>query len=184
MGTEAELEAKIKSLRHKELLKLYDAIERGDTPGWAPGKALEYLVLRAFELEGADVQYPFSVPPEGEPIEQIDGVIYAEGLCCLVETKDRAEPSNFEPISKMRSQLLRRPSACIGLMFSRAGFTEAAVLLAQFLAPQAILLWDGGEIRLALERRMFRPGLVAKYRHCVEHARPNYNIEFINKEAK
>jgi hypothetical protein len=30
---------------------------RDDLPGWLPGRALEYLVLRAFQLEGAEVTW-------------------------------------------------------------------------------------------------------------------------------
>jgi hypothetical protein len=34
---------------------------RGNLVGWPPGKALEYLILRAFQLEGADVTWPYEV---------------------------------------------------------------------------------------------------------------------------
>jgi hypothetical protein len=34
--------------------------------GWPSGKAFEHLVLRAFEIEGAIVQWPFSVEVFGE----------------------------------------------------------------------------------------------------------------------
>jgi hypothetical protein len=41
------------------------SIEAGNTSGWAPGKAFEYLVLRAFQLEGAEVRWPYSVRIDG-----------------------------------------------------------------------------------------------------------------------
>jgi hypothetical protein len=56
---------------------------------------------------------------EGE-VEQIDGVVYSDELACLVECKDEAGKVNFEPIAKLRNQLLRRPGAAIGMVFSRS----------------------------------------------------------------
>lgn len=61
-------------------------IEAGNTPGWEPGKALEYFVLRAFQLEEAQVTFP-----------------YCDGLACLTECKDTAYRANIEPIAKMLS---------------------------------------------------------------------------------
>ena len=101
------------------------------------------MILRAFELEGATVHWPFSVrSPLGgsEVIEQIDGLTLADGIYCLIETKDHQEAINFEPIAKMRNQLLRRPAGTVGLIFAKNGFSEAAQQLACFVFPQTILL--------------------------------------------
>ena len=40
-----------------------------------------------------------------DEVEQIDGIVYAEGLACLVESKDQIKAVNFEPIAKLRNQL-------------------------------------------------------------------------------
>src|ERR1700722_12583710 len=61
MPTGEEYESRIKKLNWNGLLKLWRAITAGDTPGWEPGKALEYLILRAFDLDNAQVRWPFSV---------------------------------------------------------------------------------------------------------------------------
>lgn len=159
-----------------DLLGLWRAIETGDTPGWAAGKALEYLVLRAFQIEGAEVRYPYRVHIDGEEIEQIDGVVYSDGLACLVECKDQAQPVNVEPIAKMRNQLLRRPGVTVGIIFSRRGFTDPANSLTRFLAPQTILLWSGREIAYALRRQMMRQALIIKHRGCIEEGLGYYNI--------
>ena len=88
--------------------------------GWEPGKAFEYLILRAFELEGAVVTWPYVIrlsPSEtGGDTEQIDGAVYVDGLACIVEAKDTANTTRIEPIAKMRNQLLRRPSSSVGLI--------------------------------------------------------------------
>ena len=127
------------------VVPFWQRIVNQDTPGWDPGKAFEYLVLRAFELDGAEVRYPFPVQlfDEGAAVEQIDGAIHLPGLSCIVECKDEAERISFEPIAKMRNQLLRRPGGIAGVVFSRSGFTPPAVRLAHFCSPQSVLLWDG-----------------------------------------
>ncbi len=45
----------IRRLGRTGLLVLWRQIQDKNTPGWGPGKALEYLVLRAFQIEGATV---------------------------------------------------------------------------------------------------------------------------------
>jgi hypothetical protein len=161
---------------HHELFALWQAIAAKNTPGWPPGRALEYLVLRAFALEGAEVRWPFSVQDAGEELEQIDDVIYLAGFACLIECKDIKAKVNIDPIAKVRNQLLRRPGQTIGLLFSTSGFTEAAQVLARFTAPQTILLWTGSEIDYCLQNQYFSQGLMLKYRWCVERAIPFYDV--------
>jgi hypothetical protein len=176
MPTGAEYEAKIENYNSDNLINLWAQIESGNTPEWDDGKALEYLVLRAFNLVGAEVTYPYSVRIDGDELEQIDGVIYSEDLNCLVECKDTSTKSNIEPIAKLRNQLLRRPATTIGIVFSRNGFTESATTLARFVAPQTILLWAGQEIFYCLQNKLMRQALLKKYRFCVERGFPDYNI--------
>jgi hypothetical protein len=179
MLDEINYKHQISQYQWDDLLKLWEAIKKGNTPEeWAPGKAFEYLIVRAFQLEGAEVIYPFSVKMGGKEIEQIDGVVYTGGLACLIECKDQKAPVNIGPIAKLRNQLLRRPATAIGIIFSRSGFTEHAMTLARFIAPQTILLWEGDEIEYALEHRCLRKGLIAKYRYCIEQSIPFYNIVY------
>ncbi len=178
MKTATDYEQKIVQADYATLRRLWRAIEAGTTlrQGWEPGKAIEYLVLRAFQLEGADIRWPYQVVLAGNPVEQLDGALYVDGLDCLVECKDWAEPVHIEPIAKLRNQLLRRPSPTVGLVFSRHGYTQPALLLAQFTLPQTILLWTGAEVALALAERRMREGLRLKYRRCVEEGLADYNL--------
>jgi Restriction endonuclease len=176
MTTGAEYEQRVTSYGWDEILRLWNEIQLGDTPGWEPGKALEYLTLRAFQLEGAEVTYPYSVVLEEEEIEQIDGAIYSDNLACLIECKDLIGRVNIEPIAKMRNQLLRRPASAVGIVFSRNGFTYAATTLARYISPQTILLWTGDELKYALEQRLLRSSLLRKYRICVQEGLPDYEI--------
>ena len=58
MATNAEYQARIQGYDRSQLLTLWDHIQNNDTPDWEPGRALEYLVVRSFELESAEVAYP------------------------------------------------------------------------------------------------------------------------------
>ena len=143
MPTAAEYERRISRYDSTMLVRLWDRILRGRTQHWESGKALEYLVLRAFQIEGAEVRWPYSVRIEKDELEQIDGVVYSDGLSCLIECKDKSENLNIEPIAKLRNQVLRRPSSVVGIVFSRQGFTDAALTLAHFTAPSDTTLERG-----------------------------------------
>lgn len=177
--TEEEYKQQIRKLKWVDLYQLWTAIEQKDTPGWEAGKALEYLILRAFELDGATVRYPFLIKIDGEVTEQIDGVVHLNGLSCLIEAKDSGTNVNFEPIAKMRSQLLRRPGATIGSIFTTSGFTSPALTLAKFLAPQTILLWEKPHLENALKKEHICPLLVQKYQWCVETGEPDFDVTLI-----
>lgn len=178
MTVAAKYEAMIQSLQWEGLRSLWESIENRNTPEWESGKAFEYLVLRAFQLDGADVKYSYSVRLFGEEVEQVDGVVYCLGLSCLVESKDFADKVNVDiaPIAKLRNQLLRRPASTLGLVFSRTGFTDPARHLSYFSLPQTILLWSGEELKYALEREAICELLLLKYRVCVEDGLPDYDI--------
>jgi hypothetical protein len=62
------------------------------------------------------------------------------------------------------------------MSFSRTGFTDPARNLSRFLSLQAILLWDGDEIKYALDNEKICELLVLKYRVCIENGLPDYNI--------
>lgn len=175
------LRKKIVALSHADLAKMYDQIETGTPiPGWARGKALEYVLLRAFQLEGAKVTWPYDVRMKNGPkisIEQLDGAIHWNGQSCLVEAKDNADKIDFVPIAKLRSILARRPSSCFGMVFSRAGYTQSAQILSDHLSPQTILLWEGNEIKHCFAKpNRFLIGLEAKLHWAVEHGTPVFDI--------
>lgn len=167
---------RIRQLDWAGLRRFWKQIEAGAS-GWASRQgALEHLVLRAFELSGATVRWPYPVSIGEETVEQIDGAVHVRGLSCIVECKDTADATNTDAIAKLRNQLLRRPTGAIGLMFSRTGYTRTAVVLANFMAPQAILLWDGEEIAYLLEREDFTSALVMKRRHSIEEGKTRIDI--------
>jgi hypothetical protein len=191
--TEEDYKRQIREMDWSDLRELWALIKQKKTPLWASGKALEYLILRAFELDLATVRYPFSIKIDGEVTEQIDGVVHFQGLSCLVEAKDYGrEPDpndpndigdwtnvNFEPIAKLRSQLLRRPGATIGSIFTTSGFTSPALTLAKYLAPQTILLWEKSHLDVALQKGNICSLLVQKYQWCVETGEPDLDVTLL-----
>ena len=174
--------AKVEAMGHEDLINLWKA--RNDDADvklfWKSGKVLEYTLLRAFELEGATIRWPYNVnigdDENGSVIEQIDGSIQFEHFYVLVECKDQQHAVNIEPFAKMRNQLMRRPSAVIGCIFSTSGFTEPALVLSQFSAPQTILLWNGDEFEYCLENGCFIDGFKKKFGKAIEEFVFNYNI--------
>lgn len=158
-----------------QIRTLWGELQEGGSSEWPPGKALEHLILRAFELDGASVSWPYRVLHQAQEIEQIDGAVFCDGISCLIECKDTATPVNIEPIAKLRNQLLRRPAGVLGAVFSKSGFTEPAQTLAQFLAPQAVLLYSGEEIEYLLDQEYISRSLSRKFRYCVEYGLPTYD---------
>lgn len=187
MATAEEYIKRIRTYDRNDLLTLWSRIQERSTDrdGWEPGKALEYLVLRAFQSKGAEVRWPFEVKMKDvdsssseKTVEELDGAVYTDGMNCLIESKDRTDRVDVEPISKFRNQLLRRPAGTVGVIFSRSGFTEAARTLSRYLSPTTILLWEGVEIEYALrEDKGMRTGLVRKSRKLVELGIPYFNIK-------
>jgi hypothetical protein len=156
---------------------LWMKIKRSDTGDWYAGKALEHLVVRAFALSGLDVEYPYDVPPGGQPLEQIDGIVYLDGLAFLIECKDQ-DKVDIEAIAKLRNQLLRRPDTALGCVFVSREFTAPALMLADFAVPHRILLWTGVDIENAIAGKDFASALREKYRHLCKYGltdhSPNY----------
>lgn len=167
----------IQKLGWEELWTMWEHIAaRKKIPNWPEGKAFEHLALRAFELDGASVTWPYSVTLEQHVVEQIDGMVSCDGLTFLAEAKDYDSDLNVEPLAKLRNQLLRRPGGVIGCVFSSSGFTAPARTLAQYMSPQAILLWNGPEIATLLENKQgFRHALQRKFYWLQRQGMPDYD---------
>ncbi len=178
MPTREEYAATVQAMGWPQLRALWGQIQARDTPDWAPGKAFEYLVLRAFQLHGADVRWPYPVSLYGqdEVIEEIDGSVRVGGLYSLIESKDEDGNIAIVPIAKLRNQLLRRPAGTFGMVFNSHGFTEAALQLAQFALPQAILLWTGTQVEFALNNECICDLCERKYRACVDYGMVDFDI--------
>ena len=176
MGEAPDYVRLIRRLRHPGLARLWDRVRlQQPTPGWPRGRAFEHLVIRAFELEGVAVRYPFQVSLPSGIREQIDGVVYAPPVTTMVESKDQ-DTVDVEPLAKLRSQLFRRPAGVIGVVFCRGRFTLPAAALAGQFAPQSVLLWNGNELDAALRARRMTVGLTAKYRAAVELGICDFNL--------
>jgi hypothetical protein len=178
MPTNAEYEAAIRRLKWSGLQKLWENIKSGSIdPWWPKGKAFEYLVIRMFELDKAQVTWPYPVDIfDGQAKEQIDGAVRFGGSHWLVESKDEDDKIAIDPIAKLRNQMLRRPWGTIGLVFTSTNFTPSAVLMTHFALPQPILLWTGAEVEHALGRKKICVFAQEKYRMCVERGVVDFDI--------
>jgi len=185
MPTDIQYENRVKKYSWKNLEDLWNEIENQSTPNWDPGKALEYLVLKMFELDGANIKWPYSVPMpnSNEIMEQIDGVVYFDNFPFMIECKDYNDnvnkikkSLNVEPIAKLRNQLLRRPTITVGCIISTGGFTDPARTLVNYISSQTILLWEGNEIKHCIAKKSIKQQLFEKYRYCIEYGLHDLNI--------
>jgi hypothetical protein len=178
MPTDAGYETAIRKLKWPGLQKLWGDITTGKVdPWWPSGKAFEYLVVRMFELDKAQVTWPYQVYLfGGQAKEQIDGSVHFGSLHWLVESKDEDDNIALDPIAKLRNQMLRRPWGTIGLVFTSTNFTPSAVLMTHFALPQPILLWTGAEVEHALTRKKICVFAQEKYRKCVEQGVVDFDI--------
>ncbi|EHQ29925.1 restriction endonuclease [Mucilaginibacter paludis] len=172
----SEISLRIRRTDSAGLLTEWAKLQTTEMSNHNKGLILELMICRAFELEGATVKYPYDVKVQNMNSEQIDGAVYFDHIACLIECKNEADPINFEPISKLRSQLQRRPSGTIGAIFTTSGFTEPAIILAQYTSPQTILLWERKEIEQCLNQKSFKSGLLKKYNYCIEMGLSNYSL--------
>jgi hypothetical protein len=162
-----------RDIRYRELARgldwdgpaaLWLRVKDGTTdPEWDQGKAFEYFVIRAFELSGLRVEYPYDVPPGGNPIEQIDGMVLLGPIPFLIECKDR-ESVDVDPIAKLHHQLSRRPPLTMACVFTTGKYTAQALTHSDLCNPQQITLWSKRDIDLALGDRDFEKMLVKKFR--------------------
>jgi hypothetical protein len=161
-----------------QLVTMLKALRNGDPVlGWPPGRALEYVVLRGFEIEGAEVKWPYQVMQDDHVIEQIDGFVYCDGLYCLVESKDYSEAIDIGPITKLRHQLARRPSNSLGIVFARSGFTDPMKLQMRMLVPLNVLLWEIDELETAIRKQHMRTALQLKFKQAVQFGVPDANVK-------
>ena len=63
------------------------------------------------------------------------------------------------------------------MVFARSGYTDPAKVLARYITPLSVLLWELRELELALQRSNLREGLWIKYRYAVERGMPDYNVQ-------
>ncbi|MBP5720099.1 MAG: hypothetical protein J6W82_03420 [Bacteroidales bacterium] len=68
---EKKLIKRIQTYNWAKLERLWNKIRDSKKTGWADGKALEYMFVRAFDLEGAEVVYPYNNPERLEMFKQL-----------------------------------------------------------------------------------------------------------------
>lgn len=170
MATDRELEELAESWQRSDLLQAWDGIKaRRAIAGWQAGKAFEYVVIRAFQLEAADTRWPYEVElPLMGTAEQVDGAVYVDGTAFLIESKDLKRRAAIEAIAKLRFRLERRPPGTMAVLFSVNGFTLPAELFAHFSRPLNVLLWGGTELDQALASARMIDTLREKHRYAIE----------------
>jgi hypothetical protein len=164
----------------EDLVALWEKIcAREEIDGWADGRALEYIVMRAFELEGARIRWPYGVtyPQKFGTMEQIDGLVYWAGHAFLMECKDFSEPAAIEAIAKLRFRLEGRPPGTMAVLLSARDFTLPTEVFAQFASPLNVLLWGRADLDIALRNKgLMTKALEMKLWYAIEEGLPLYPL--------
>jgi hypothetical protein len=146
------------------------------------GWVFEWWVYEAFRLSDADVEPPFTVRIAGALVEEVDGLVFVPFGAFLVECKFQDAKVPLEPIVKLRSQQERRPPGTMGVIFSKSGFTEEAIILLSHLSPCNVLLFTGDDLEL-MQRRpaSMVEALRVKHRAAVKGAEPYVELRDAEK---
>ena len=166
--SEENLIAKIRTYDWTMLIDLWEQIKAGTITDWNEGKALEYMLVRAFDLEGADVVYPYNnIIIKAE--EQLDGFVFDKelGAGFIIECKDWAGKVSFDELAKLHGRLLYRMSSTFGLFLSKHGYTSSAVEMMYYIQPHSILLWNSEDIDECFKKHKFLTALRYKYRYAM-----------------
>lgn len=173
--TAAKLKQEAEKWTRADLLRVWDDIKSERTiPGWDEGRAFEYMVIRAFQLEKTRVCWPFQVtwPQKFGTMEQIDGIVYLGERAFLIESKDLSEPVAIETVAKLRFRLEGRPPSTMGVLFSVRDFTMPTEVFTQFASPLNILLWGRSDLDVALAEGAMTEGLKQKLDYGTEYGLP------------
>ncbi|GAC1643260.1 MAG: hypothetical protein NVS9B11_12600 [Candidatus Dormibacteraceae bacterium] len=178
-----EYEANAKAMTWAGLQAMWAKVRADeDIDGWASGMAFQYLIVRAFELSGLTVEYPYDVPPGGKPLEQIDGIVYLDNLAFLIECKDM-DKVDIECIAKMRNQLDRRPATTLGCIFVSGEFSAPALILAGLTSPLRVTLWQLDDIDEAIANKDFKQVLSEKYRNLCRFGLQDHSPHYKDLEV-
>ena len=178
--TANDLETEAQGWGRNDLVRIWDDIKaRNQVVGWADGKAFEYLIIRAFQLEGLSVRWPFQVvyPQKFGTMEQLDGVVYLGDRPFLVESKDLSEPAAIESVAKLRFRLEARPPGTMGILFSVRNFSLPTEVFTQFASPLNVILWGSRDIDFALPAGSMEDGLRKKLEYANEWGLPLFPLE-------
>lgn len=173
--TARDFETEARGWDRADLLRIWNAIKAGEPiRGWPPGRAFEYLVVRAFDIEGAKVLWPFHVvyPQRFGTMEQVDGVVYLGERAFLLESKNLSESIAVEAVARLRMRLESRPPGTMGVLFSVRKFTLPTEVFTQFATPLNVLLWENTDLDVALANASMVATLRAKLEYAIEHGLP------------
>ena len=143
------------------------------TPKWSKGKALEYMLIRAFDLDGAEVVYPYNNGVLNAQ-EQLDGFVFVKdlGVGFLIECKDWEDKVSFDELAKLHGRLAYRMKSTCGMFLSRSGYTPSAIEMMYLVHPHNIILWEFNDIEECFKNHNFLKALKYKYQYAMVTADP------------
>lgn len=166
--SEKKLIKRIQTYDWAKLERLWVKIKAGVKTRWPDGKALEYMFVRAFDLEGAEVVYPYNNLALRAQ-EQLDGYVFVKdlGVGFIIECKDWSVNVSFDELAKLHGRLLYRMSSTYGIFLSKTGYTSSAMELTYMVNPHNILLWSSDDIDECFKNHKFLKALQYKYQYAM-----------------
>jgi len=178
--TAGDLEAEARTWEREDLIRIWENLQaRQPVKRWEAGKAFEYLVVRAFEIDGLRARWPYAVTYRQKLgiVEQNDGLVYLGERAFLLESKDHTDALAIEAVAKLRFRLESRPPGTMSVLFTARSFSLATEVFSQFAAPLNVILWRGQDLDYALRRGSMASGLQAKFEAATERGIPLFTLE-------
>jgi hypothetical protein len=140
------------------------------------GSVFERWVVESFRLSGAESHPPYTVAMShrSDAREQIDGMVITGWQGFLLESKFwPGKKVDFGPIALLHLRVAQRPPNTMGLMFAPFDYTDAAIESASRLQPLCVVLFDMGDLELAIEGRNMMEVVKRKWRLAVQFGLPH-----------
>lgn len=174
---EKKLIKRIQTYNWAKLERLWNKIRDSKKTGWADGKALEYMFVRAFDLEGAEVVYPYNNQVL-KAQEQIDGYVYVRdlGTGFIIECKDWSENVSFDEMAKLHGRLIYRMASTYGIFLSKTGYTPSAVELMYVMQPHNVIMWNSEDVDECFKKHKFLKALKYKFQYAMVTTDPMIGV--------
>lgn len=123
-----------------------------ETNTQARGYAFERLLAELFRVY--ELEFVGSYKTD---VDQIDGAVQFEAFTYLVEARWRSQPAVESDLSQLTGKVRRRIESTRGIFVSMAGFRPEVAQMYRLSHEQRLVLVDGQDLALILERRVELP---------------------------
>lgn len=147
----------------KNLSSILKNLAEGHIDPKERGKQLEPFLTEVFLLSGLEAYGPFKTSEE-----QIDGVVRFDGITYLVEAKWTKRKASGSILARLSDRLRLRPEGTRGILVSISGFTRNSVDYFLKISRPNVILIDGNELKMVVERDVSLSSLLSEKIRALE----------------